>query len=759
METKLIPITSSATVTEALEEISFYPSCIMDKTIKNSTKELWNKSTFIVKSIDTALNIITIDRDIELPLFYETKSYDYANTWLIHGKGLDPYIENSFMQLKNVISKNSFEYEIKTTLNQTEATIEANFAAGRLISFVNPFTFYKPLINNYAIIAETSYASENDLVQYFPLNIYKDGNLFKAVILAENSASQWTSLHITESTDFINWTQLTAANKINFTTVLSSFKWWVNPYPTVYCNNLALYSSNVIDEFGNLIIPVSLSKTNATNGDNRIGILTASKDFLNLSLSDNYFTYSGIVDDTTKNWNVSSLHKYNDKIYLAVDVITTPVSTITDWSIYVFEVNIKTMVLTLIQNIVPSKAGDLKWNDTWITTPTFFEINNQLFLSYRGYGGLNTGYIIPNFPQPVGIMIFDTITNKFDDYFANPIQINPKITSLAHSFYEHGSQNVYITDNNINYALICMNYASSRYNILPVILNVQNKDNVNNWLSANNNIIDTATGLTKFTENRSVATPNATVPVHQLIASGAETNIDATITPKGTGALVLAIPDNTATGGNKRGANAVDLQTARSSNDLVASGIEAFAAGSNSKASGSYSAAIGNFVQALASYSAAIGRQSKADKIGQIAFGTGSSSSNGLAQSSIINMYKNTTDATISEVFTNGSSTRMVILSNNAWSFLITITAINTATRSQTASFIRKGLIYNNSGTTALEGAIQTIGTDIINASLAGIVPTITADDTNDSLKVQVTGKAATNINWCINVQLTEIGI
>lgn len=101
-------------------------------------------------------------------------------------------------------------------------------------------------------------------------------------------------------------------------------------------------------------------------------------------------------------------------------------------------------------------------------------------------------------------------------------------------------------------------------------------------------------GLAYLTESRTTAAPNATVPVHGITASGAEANIDLLLAPKGTGALVLDIPDSAATGGNKRGNNAIDLQSARSAADRVASGNSSVAVGANNRATGnSGSVAIG----------------------------------------------------------------------------------------------------------------------------------------------------------------------
>jgi hypothetical protein len=116
-----------------------------------------------------------------------------------------------------------------------------------------------------------------------------------------------------------------------------------------------------------------------------------------------------------------------------------------------------------------------------------------------------------------------------------------------------------------------------------------------------------------------------------------------------------------------------------------------------------------------------------------------------------------TTNSTITEATTDGaagigSSNRIKILDDSAVGLTITVVAKvqNTA---DCAILTRRALIYNNSGTTSLDGTVQTIGTDIISSGLTGIAVTITANNTNDCLKVEVTGIAATNINWTVNVK------
>jgi hypothetical protein len=68
------------------------------------------------------------------------------------------------------------------------------------------------------------------------------------------------------------------------------------------------------------------------------------------------------------------------------------------------------------------------------------------------------------------------------------------------------------------------------------------------------------------------ASPNATVNHASIQATGDTTNVSVSVVPKGSGAFSLHVPDGTTTGGNARGANAIDLQTSRTAANQVASG-------------------------------------------------------------------------------------------------------------------------------------------------------------------------------------------
>lgn len=102
-------------------------------------------------------------------------------------------------------------------------------------------------------------------------------------------------------------------------------------------------------------------------------------------------------------------------------------------------------------------------------------------------------------------------------------------------------------------------------------------DDVQNYLTKNDpaggraiKIINVGSPLgPQFWTEAYTATTQAT---SSWTATGAATNVNAAIRPKGTGAIVAAIPDGTATGGNARGIYAVDLQMARSNQERIASG-------------------------------------------------------------------------------------------------------------------------------------------------------------------------------------------
>lgn len=309
-----------------------------------------------------------------------------------------------------------------------------------------------------------------------------------------------------------------------------------------------------------------------------------------------------------------------------------------------------------------------------------------------------------------------------------------------------------------------------------------------------------AGGLTYVTETLTTASPNGTVNSLGLVVTGGATNTDFSLSPKGTGAFYLgAVADSGTTGGNKRGSRAVDLQLSRSGATRVASGTGAFAAGVDNISSSSNTVTLGYFNTASASEAVAMGYNNNASNSRAFAIGSGNTASGtsagafgeantssayasmafgysavsrhagGLAWSGTLQgsagdiqavenlVYANTTNATQTEMFGSWNlGERFTLASDRSLAATITIQA-QEAGAEDAAMYVRKVLIRNNGGTTAIVGSVETIGTDVESAGASSWDVSITANDTNDALLIQVTGEASTNIRWIARISGTEI--
>jgi hypothetical protein len=340
-----------------------------------------------------------------------------------------------------------------------------------------------------------------------------------------------------------------------------------------------------------------------------------------------------------------------------------------------------------------------------------------------------------------------------------------------------------------------------------------------------------AGGLTNFTEAQATTSPNNTVYVDSLTAVGSTTDVDVAIVPKGTGAFMLAVPDGTATGGNKRGTNAVDLQTNRgvATGARVASGNGSFAAGVANTASGSNSFAIGNLNSATnqsagcigdtnsatqqyaysfgasniasgtlgfclgygntssawpsftlgssnvssatgavsigdtntadGSYSLALGRQSRAFGIyGRQTYASGQEGLAGDSQTSKFILRERTTGNTATTLTSDSgaaAATNQVILSNqSAYRFKGTIVGKQSGS-TNAAVWDIDGFIVR--GANAAATTLNVSNVTLVQNTPAWGTPTLAADTTNGGLQVQVTGAAATNIQWTAVIETTEV--
>ena len=161
-----------------------------------------------------------------------------------------------------------------------------------------------------------------------------------------------------------------------------------------------------------------------------------------------------------------------------------------------------------------------------------------------------------------------------------------------------------------------------------------------------------AGGLTNFTESN--YSYDSKYGVKLLARNDAQTNVDFVVQPKGTGGVLASQPDLPSLGGYNRGANAVDLQTARVINSMVASGTSAVIMGGYANtASGNYSTASGTGNTALGTSSTAFGQGGNA--FGNYSFAAGIDiSASGIASVGL--GYKNT--ATANYTFVAGNTNK-----------------------------------------------------------------------------------------------------
>ena len=112
-----------------------------------------------------------------------------------------------------------------------------------------------------------------------------------------------------------------------------------------------------------------------------------------------------------------------------------------------------------------------------------------------------------------------------------------------------------------------------------------------------------------------------------------------------------------------------------------------------------------------------------------------------------------------SEIFLDGSSTKMVLPDDTTWAFDALIVA-RLGTTQASAAYNVFGCIDNESGTVAMVGSVQ-YGTPIEdNPAGSNWDVQFTADDTNNSLKLEVKGGGfglPSDLHWVANVRVSQV--
>lgn len=140
----------------------------------------------------------------------------------------------------------------------------------------------------------------------------------------------------------------------------------------------------------------------------------------------------------------------------------------------------------------------------------------------------------------------------------------------------------------------------------------------------------------------------------------------------------------------------------------------------------------------------------------QTIYRNGNFTTAGDAQSSVYILRAQTTNATVTTLFLDGTggAARLVLPSNSAWTFDILVTARNTGA-AQAAGYRFVGVIRRTvtAASTTLVGSSKTVIAEDNAAWDANIV----ADTTNGALQITVTGVAATTIDWVAVVKTAEV--
>lgn len=298
------------------------------------------------------------------------------------------------------------------------------------------------------------------------------------------------------------------------------------------------------------------------------------------------------------------------------------------------------------------------------------------------------------------------------------------------------------------------------------------------------------------------------VQVRAVTNGTAGDNYGIALTPTGTGAISAHVPDSTSAGGNTRGVNAVDWQTARTTaaqvasgqtttigggSNNVATGIAAtVAGGTNNQATGSrgvvaggdgntatatYSATLGGLGNTATGQSSVVsgGEGSVASGInswvpggirattrglsGAGAYSAGRRTATGDAQVILQPVRSTTTDATPVSLATDGTpaaTTVMVLPSDSTATCRAMVTANNTAAGVVSmAGFDAIAIVKNDSSTMKISGGTCTaIGT--ADAALTTATCALVANGTLDSIEMQVTGVAATTVYWVAEVKCVQ---
>ena len=368
--------------------------------------------------------------------------------------------------------------------------------------------------------------------------------------------------------------------------------------------------------------------------------------------------------------------------------------------------------------------------------------------------------------------------------------------------YNNGATNTYSivggeSNQSLGYGSVVFGTNNSAFDTTGVAIG--NGNNINgqssvglgetNTIAAGRNYAFAAGGLNSIT---SAGQYQTALGYFNTVSNNVSVGIGFQNTASGSAAVALG-QQTTASGTNSTSGGYLTLASGTQSVAIggaftTASGIQAVALGANVIASGTGAVALGsNNTQATGDYSFAAGYNNFATAQGSFALGIGSTASGfrsgvmgsdgrtfgisarlvwsgqqqgtpGDTQKSTFILQKRTTGNTATTLTSDpsaASTTNQVILSNqSAYRFKGSIVGKQSGSVNAAVWDI-DGFIVR--GANAAATTLNISNVTLVQNTPAWGTPTLAADTTNGGLQVQVTGAAATNIQWTCTIETTEV--
>lgn len=154
--------------------------------------------------------------------------------------------------------------------------------------------------------------------------------------------------------------------------------------------------------------------------------------------------------------------------------------------------------------------------------------------------------------------------------------------------------------------------------------------------------------------------------------------------------------------------------------------------------------------------SVGIGTGASATLYGQKSLANGSFSTAGDAQTTTLIVRNQTTNATTTELFLDGSSQRVIVPNNCVWTFDILVAGRRTDATGGGAGYRFTGVLRKDT-TNASITFIGTPSKQVLGETNTSWNATLTADTTNGALCVNVNGETSKTIRWVATITATQV--